>query len=340
MNAGWEDLATRAHGLATHLLGGRDLEALGGAADLDELGEALRKLDFPVPEGAVTADVLELAVRRTAAARLRVLTRWAGSRNALLAVIFEDEDRRSLRAIVRGAIQGGPADLRLAGLISTPALPERALRELAAQATPRAVATLLATWGNAYGSALLHDTEATQPDLLAIDYSLNRTFASRALRGARVAGSHLLVDYVRLVIDLENACAALVLAAGQPQPLDAPAKKAFVDGGHHLSLAAFLEAVSAGETGAGRRLAAAFRSTGLAKAFERWAGDPAAFEHRLLRDRILALRAAERRDPAGAPAVLGFALRVRAEMLDLRRLIWGTVLRAPQAELGAGLVSA
>lgn len=338
MKAGWEDLATRAHGLATHLLGRRDLESLAAAASLDELGEALRKRDFLVPEGGMSADVLDLAVRRTAAARLQVLTRWAGARSAVLTVIFEDEDRRSLRAILRGAVQGAPADLRLAGLIPTPALPERALRELAAQASPRAVAALLTTWGNAYGSALLRDTEATQPDLLAIDYSLNRVFAARALRGARVARSHMLVDYVRLVIDLENASAALVLAAGALRT-DSPAKQAFVEGGRHLTLAAFLDAVSAGETGAGRRLAAVFRPAGLATAFERWGADPAAFEHRLLRHRIAALRGAERRDPAGPAAVLGFALRVRAEVLDLRRLIWGIVLRAPRAELGAGLVS-
>jgi len=338
MKAGWEDLATRAHGLASHFLGRRELEALAGAASLDQLGDALRKLDFLVPEGTTTADVLELAVRRTAAARLRVLARWAGSRNAVLAVMFEDEDRRSLRAILRGAVQGAPAELRLAGLIPTPGLPERALRELAAQATPRAVATLLTTWGNAHGSALLRDTETTQPDLLAIDYALNRTFAAQALQGARTARNHMLVDYVRLVIDLENACAALVLAAG-PARADAPAKQAFVGGGRLLSLTAFLETLSAGEAGAGRRLAAAFRPAGLARAFERWAGDPGAFEHRLLRDRIAALRAAERLDPAGPAAVLGFGLRLRAEVLDLRRLIWGIALQAPRAAVEAGLVS-
>ncbi|HET9386761.1 MAG TPA: V-type ATPase subunit [Gemmatimonadales bacterium] len=337
MNAGWEDLATRAHGLATHLLGRRDFDVLAAASSLDELSEALRKRGFVVPEGAISADVLELTVRRTAAARLRILSRWAGSRNAVLAVIFEDEDRRSLRAILRGAVQGAPADLRLAGIIPTPALPERALRELAAQATPRAVATLLTTWGNPYGSALLRHTESTQPDLLAIDDCLNRTFAARALRGARIAHNRTLVEYVRLVIDLENACAALVLAAG-PRT-DASAKQAFVEGGRHLSLAAFLQTVSAGEAGAGQRLAVAFRPAGLATAFERWAGDPAAIEHRVLRYRIAALKGAERRDPAGPAAVLGFALRVRAEVLDLRRLIWGIVLRAPRSELGAGLVS-
>jgi vacuolar-type H+-ATPase subunit C/Vma6 len=337
MKAGWEDLATRARGLATHLLGRRDLEGLAAATNIDDLAESLRKFGFLVPEGAINADALELAVRRTAAARLRVLARWAGSRNAVLAVIFEDEDRRSLRAILRGAVQGAPADLRLAGLIPTPALPERALRELAAQPTPRAVATLLTTWGNAYGSALLRYTESAQPDLLAIDYCLNRTFAAGALDGARAARSRTLVEYVRLGIDLENACAALVLAAG-PRT-DAPAKQAFVEGGRLLSLAAFLEAVSAGEAGAGRQLAVIFRPAGLGAAFERWAGDPAAIEHRLLRYRIARLRGAERRDPAGPAAVLGFAVRVRAEVLDLRRLIWGIVLRAPQSELSAGLAS-
>ena len=336
MKATWEDLATRSHGLATHLLGRRDLDALAAAGSVAELAVALRARGFPVPDGSVSAEALELAVRRTAAAALRVLTRWAGSRSAQLAVILEDEDRRSLVAILRGAIQGVPADVRLAGLIPTRALPERALRELAHQHVPRAVATLLTSWGNPYGPPLLRETETTQPDLLAIEYCLNRTFAARALEGARTALTRALLDYVRLVIDLENACAALVLAAGEP---DAPAERAFVDGGQLFSLSAFLEVVRAGETGAGRQLAAAFRTAGLAMVFERWAGDPAAIEHRLLQYRIAALRGAERRDPAGPAAILGFALRLRAEVLDLRRLIWGIVLRAPRSELGAGLVT-
>lgn len=330
----WEDLATRARGLTTHLLDRAALASLATADGLDAVAAALRGHGFPISEGGVSADDLELAVRRQSGHRLAVLARWAGSRHPLLAIVFEDEDRRSLRALVRGAVQGAPAESRLAGLIPTPALPEKALRELAAQPAPGAIAVLLTAWGSAYGAPLLREAKVTQPDLLAIESGLNVTFAHRALQGARASGSTVLVDYVRDTIDFENATTGLVLVGTEA---DAPAKRAFIEGGRRMSLAAFLDAVAAGDAAAaGVRLAAAFRPAAAAvAAFER-AGSPATIEEELLRARIAMLHEVERRDPAGIAAVLEFALRVRAEVLALRRVIWGVVLAAPRATVGAG----
>jgi vacuolar-type H+-ATPase subunit C/Vma6 len=329
----WEDLATRARGLATHLLDRSAIAALAAAHELETLAAALRGHEYPVPEGPVTADDLELAVRRHAGHWLQILSRWAGSRHALLSVIFEDEDRRSIRALVRGAVQGAAADQRLAGLIPTSALPERALRELAVQPSAGTIAVLLTAWGNAYGAAILREAKATQPDLFAIESCINVTFARRALRAARASGSAFLVDYVRDSIDLENAITALVLAGADA---DSPGKRAFVEGGRRVSLAAFLAALAAGDAGAaGTRLAAAFRPTPLARAFER-AASAATIEDELLRARIALLHDAERQDPAGLASVLEFALRVRAEVSDVRRVIWGVVLGAPRDALVAG----
>jgi hypothetical protein len=52
------------------------------------------------------------------------------------------------------------------------------------------------------------------------------------------------------------------------------------------------------------------------------------------------IREAERRDPAGPVSVLGFALRVRAEVFDVRRVIWGVVLGAPRGSLAGAAVPA
>ena len=330
MRARWEDLATRARGLATHLLTRTEVAALAAAADLGALGDALRARGFKLAEGPPTADGLELAVRRAAGARLWLLTRWVGVRNPLLAVILDDEDRRSIRALVRGAVQGAVAEMRLAGLVPTPTLPERALTELAGQPTPRAVAALLTAWDHAFGTALLRATQTTQPDLREIEQVLNRSFADRAVRVARSAGSQILLDYVREAIDLENACAALVLAGTEH---DNAAKAAFVAGGRALSLAAFLDAVAAG-AGVASRLAVAFRGSELATDFERWGADPARIEEQLLHRRIARLRALARRDPAGPASVLEFALRLRSELLELQRLIWGMALGAPAVASG------
>lgn len=332
----WEDLATRARGLGTHLLDRSAIASLAALESVEALGDALRGYEYPLPEGGVTADDLELAVRRQAGGRLSVLARWAGNRSVLLAVLFEDEDRRSIRAIVRGALQGATADLRLAGLIPTPGLPERALRELAMQPSPGAVAVLLTAWGNAYGAALRREAQATQPDLLAIESCLNITFAQRALDGARATGSGLVVDYVRDTIDLENATVALMLAGGEA---DLPGKTAFVEGGRRLPLATFLDAIAAGDSAAaGRCLAKAFRPTPLAAAFER-AGNASSIEEQLLRGRIAMIRETERRDPAGPASVLGFALRVRMEVFDVRLVIWGIELGAPRGRF-AGAAAA
>ncbi len=338
MTARWEDLATRARGLATHLLGRAELDALARAAGLDALGDALRARGFLPAQGPMTPEALELAVRRMAGARLHVLAAWGRARNALLAVVFEDEDRRSLRALLRGAVRGAPPDERLAGLIPTPGLPERALAELAGQPTSGAIAALLTAWGSAYGSALLPDAAAAHPDLLTLEYRLNRLFASRALRGARAARSRGLNEFVRETIDLENACTALVLAGAEP---DAPPQPAFVEGGRRLSVAAFRDAVAAPDAGdAARRLSAVLGSDPLAAVFARAASDPAAIEEALLRQRIAAQGAAARRNPAGSASVLHYVLRLRAEVLDLRRVIWGVMLRAPRGEIAAALVSA
>jgi vacuolar-type H+-ATPase subunit C/Vma6 len=340
MKARWEDLTVRTRGLATHLLTPGQLDALASAPDLDALGEAFRALGLLVPEaGSVTPEQLELAVRRAAAGRLRTLTRWAGARNALLAVVFEDEDRRSLRALLRGAVYGGGAtpEERLGGLIPTPALPERALGELARQPTPGAIAALLTAWGSPYGAALLPEAAATHPDLLTLEYRLNRAFAARALEGARAARSRQVVDFVRETIDLENAAAAFVLAGAEK---DAPPKQGFLDGGRRLPLAAFLNAVAGREPGeVGRRLAGAFRPDPLAAVLERHASDPAALEEALLRERIAILRARAWWDPMGPAMVLGYVLQLRAEVLDLRRAIWGVALGTPR-EVALGLAPA
>lgn len=337
MRARWEDLATRARGLATHLLGRAELDALARVPGLDALSDALRARGFLPGEGPATPEALELAVRRMAGTRLGVLAAWGRARNALLAVVFEDEDRRSLRALLRGAVRGAPPDERLAGLIPTPGLPELALAELAGQPTPGGIAVLLTAWGSPYGPALLPDAAGARPDLLTLEYRLNALFASRALRGARAARSRGLIEFVRETIDLENACTALVLAGAE---LDAPPQTAFVSGGRRLPVAAFSEAVAAPDAGeAARRLAAAFGSEPVAGAFTQAASDPAGIEEALLRHRIAAQGAAARRNPAGPPSVLYYVLRLRAEVLDLQHVIWGVMLRAPRAAIAAALVS-
>ncbi|TFG52018.1 MAG: hypothetical protein E4H38_00115, partial [Gemmatimonadales bacterium] len=210
----WDDLNARARGLGTHLLGRAALEHLAHARDLPTIATALASRGYAINESDRGSGAsLELAVRRAIALRMRILARWAGARTGILAVLFEDEDRRSITALLRGAAQRAPAELRVSGLIPTPELPERALEELARQPTPRAVTSLLAAWRHPLAPALLRPATSPEPDLLEIETALSRAFAKRALSASRRAGRHgLLFHYVQQVIDLENAFTALILS--------------------------------------------------------------------------------------------------------------------------------
>jgi hypothetical protein len=107
-----------------------------------------------------------------------------------------------------------------------------------------------------------------------------------------------------------------------------------------LPFTAFLEAVSAREPAeAGQRLAASFGPP-FAAAFERSAREPGALEELLLRQRSAALHERTRRDPAGPATILKYLLDLRAEVLVLRRIIWGVALNAPRGDLARAPVPA
>ena len=332
----WGAVNARARGLATHLLRRGALDALARAPDVSSLAGELARLGYPVPDGAGPA-AIDLAVRRHAARELATFARWCADQPELVTVVFEDEDRRSLRALVRGALQRAAPDERLAGLIPTPALPERALQELARQPEPTAIATLLVAWGHPYGTALLPDARGAQPDLLHLEQRLNHTFAERALAAGRRGGAALL-DYVQDLADVENAFAAVALAGRTD---DVTPKDLYLAGGRRLSIGDFERAVSAGVPDvAAQQIAPAFTGTRLAAAFAGSAARAGRLEQDVLRARIAALRDQAMHDPLGPAPALRFALALRAQVRDLQRIVWGVALAAPRATVVAGLVTA
>lgn len=323
MRASWDDLNARAQGLSTRLLGRNGIQALSTAAGLDELARRLDRAGFGPLQLPATPERLESAVRRTAGDRLRILARWCAERAGVLAVVFEDEDRRSLRALLRGAAAGAPPEARLSGLVPTAALPARALEELARISDVAQLAATLQAWSNPYAAALEVAKGLPRADLLHLETALVRLFAKRASTGAR-KGDRALVEFVEETIDVENALAAVVLA---PQKADAW----FVQGGRALSPAVFAEAIRSTDHGeAARRLAVALAGTPLAEAL---AGPPASLERNLLAVRALARAKAARREPLSSQPLLSFALRLRAETLDLQAVIWTVALGAPAGSL-------
>ncbi|MES1259311.1 MAG: V-type ATPase subunit, partial [Gemmatimonadota bacterium] len=263
------------------------LESLGREPDLSGLIAGLRRhriltattVELP------SAESIELGLRRWADAMLRLVGRWAGPRVAALPLVFDDEDRRSLRAIFRGAVQRAPGMVRLAGLIPTPLLPERTLEELAGAPTPERASALLSSWRHPYAEAIAPVATAPLPDLLSLEVALSRAFTARIRDTARRAHCRAVKTFVAESIDLENAITGLTLAGSDR---DIVAREMFLAGGNSLSLEGFEQVVRTGSPAAAR---AAIRKlladTPYAPAF---APTTTSVEDELLRLRLRTLR--------------------------------------------------
>lgn len=328
----WGDLDARARGLATRLLTRETLERLTAsphrAALRSSLAAAL-ELREGVPERSPERLILDDLARRIA-----LLRHWAGAdRAGTLRVIFEDEDRRSVRALLRGADQGAPPDARITGLIPTPSLPGTALEALARERSVERVAGRLAETGCPYGPPLVERIATGPFDLFALEVETLRTFSSRALEDAR---DGVVEAHVRETIDVFNAWSAL-LSGSFTAEIDADA--VFVDGGRGIDREAFAGAARIDDVDRSREaVARAFRTIGspLWRPFADLALDPTRLEAAVLAARIEALREARLRDPLSAAPLLEYVLRLRAQAADLRRIVWGVALGAPASVVAAG----
>jgi vacuolar-type H+-ATPase subunit C/Vma6 len=332
------DINTRARGLRTHLLQASDLERLARATSLLVLQRELSGLGYLRSDTPATAMSLEKAIRRHAAGQMAILERWCtGDRRSTFAVIFEDEDRRSIQAILRGAQQGTATEARMAGLVPTTSLPERALLTLAGLPTPTDVIRMLALWNHPLGASLVAAASGPHPSLFEIEVELQRAFARRASAHAHLGGSQL-VEYVKQVVDVMNTWSALLhFVERDPAIVD----MTFVDGGRWLTRDVFRKLMSL-ETRPQleKRLAWELRNSALGSAFRHDIEDLAQLESAVLHAQIDWQNRAVRIDPSGAAPIIGFAIELRAEALNLRRIIWGVALRAPAALIQADMVVA
>jgi vacuolar-type H+-ATPase subunit C/Vma6 len=338
MRSLWGDVNARARGLALHLLSRDELSQLTGSCDLDELASRLHRAGFGegLPGRGASAPSLELAVRRAAAGRLALMARWCGKRSERLIVIFEDEDRRSLRALLRGAIAGAAAERRLSGLIPTPSLPERALEEMARLRTPKEIVAILALWRNPYAKALQAEVGRLEPGLLRLELALSRHFASRAVRAARWECRELR-RFVTEAIDIENVSSALLLAPGSA---DVEVEDAFLAGGTHVAREIFLSAGRSGSAAAAASaLAESLESTPFAEPLRRHSGEPAKVERALFQARLREWRKEARGNPLSPAPFLAYMLRLRAQVMDLQNIAWGIAIGAPAAPLTGDLVT-
>lgn len=338
MNIDYAPLDARARGLALHLCSRQELERWAALPDAPALGRALEtggRLATPLPAVAGAADI-EQAERRTLAGFLTRLARWAGPENPVLEAFHAEQDRRSLRSLVRGAAEGAPAEVRLAGLLPTPRLPEAVLAELAQAHSPREIAMRLFVLGDTHAEAMVVLTARPRVDLLEVERALARVLAER-WRLAAARGDAALRECIRARIDLVNARAALELAGS---PSDFEALSLFIAGGQALDRHAYLAAASAGSrSAAAATLASALAGTALAGVFAGAPEDPVQIEGAALVHTIAALRRRSRVEPLGSAPVQLFLARLAAQSLDIRRLAWGLELGVPSAAMRDRLVT-
>jgi len=186
----WDDVNARARGLATHLLDRGTLAGLAAAPGWPAFISRVSSLGYSL-SGAAMADpaAFDRAVSLVASRRLNLLGRWLSTRGAVLAVVLEDEERRTVRALLRGAAQGASPGARLRAVMPTPQLPVSRLERLAhASSVPELVEDLVRSGhpaGRALQDVLRH---AKVPNLQALEWALARLFSERSTRSGPAVG--------------------------------------------------------------------------------------------------------------------------------------------------------
>jgi vacuolar-type H+-ATPase subunit C/Vma6 len=322
----WGPLVTRARGLSGHLLAPQTLRSLAGAYDERAFVDALVRigyLAFPANQPPPDAHTVEAAIRRVAARRYLILARWSRDCDHVLVPILDDEDRRSIRALVRGALAGIAPEVRTLGLIPTATLPARALDELALLNDAGAVGAALIALRHPFADAVAEAARIERPDLFALDQAVAVVWARRAVAAAR-RGDAALRLYVSRLIDLQNLWTARMATE---QRVDAPAQALFIPGGALIDTADIAYAIETqNPVQLQQRLRTRIDGTPLAVALASHDRSPDEAAAQALRDEMHARSIAE---PLGLAPVLFYIMRLRAENRTLTRLLWQLSLSVP-----------
>jgi vacuolar-type H+-ATPase subunit C/Vma6 len=317
----------RARGLSTHLLSTRGWDELRGVSDLGSLSERLRSGVDPLPLRTSDPAALERSIRLRSGTRLAVLSGWCRGTPEVLTVLLGDEERRNLRLLVRGVVEGAAPAARVRGTIPTMSLPERALAVLAEQPTLGRMAALLEAWRHPEAKVLAAAAGPGQPDLLHLEVALTRSWAARATAATRSLDAPLR-RHLGDVIDLENVLTVLGLAGalGELEPAEL-----LVPGGRSLSMGTLERMARAGSSRDALEMART--ANPLAWLERSLAGTTSSTTRERADVALLTMARAEARLlPLSSAPLIVYVLRLRQEMVDLQRLLWGLALGAPPSE--------
>lgn len=145
-----------------------------------------------------------------------------------------------------------------------------------------------------------------------------------------------MVAYAQQVVDVMNTWSVLLHFSEVDAEL---IETLFIEGGDSIDRTAFARLITFQTLQeATRGLAEALRNSALGAAIGERAQDMAALEAAVLRVQIQEQRRAARVRSDGAAPLILFALAMRAEVLNLRRLIWGIALETPGALVKTNLI--
>ena len=300
------ELVARARGLGARLVSEGALVEIEHCSDRGSLAIALGHAGLAEDP---SVDAIEATTRARTEQDLATLYRWARSHRAPMMLLELDEDRRTLRMLVRGLSAGVGSARRRSGCVATSLLPPRQLTALSEAISIAEISDLLE-------GHPLHDAFADHArlDVLAVEAALTRTFARRA---RALADDIAMTTYLAQLIDGENAESALLLAA-RGRYLDV--REMFVAGGTHLAIEQFERAATASLEEARTILAAAFAGTPLARAVV--TSSPSAVEEAIITWQLATQKKLRRTEPHGLASVLYLVLRRREEVIRLRRVAW------------------
>jgi vacuolar-type H+-ATPase subunit C/Vma6 len=210
-------------------------------------------------------------------------------------------------------------------VLPTPALPLRALTELAHEGSPAALVRQLTLFRHPDAMRLMPLVQTARPDLMAIEVALLEGYAERVTRAA-ATGDVALREFVSERIDLVNAQNALLMAGG-PSELDAAG--CFVKGGRWLTRRDFVSTATAESRPAG----VASLNTALARSplayLAAVSSDVAAMDRVFLAAMLKTLSRTSRMAPLGSAPLIRVLLRIEAQSHDLRALAWAARLNLP-----------
>ncbi len=330
MTAQWEDVNARCRGLGTHLLGPAEFAGVEAAPEWRALPRLLQA-HLGDAEPPATPRELDAALLRRYGAALAVVERWLGPRRRFLRIVWEDEERRTLRALLRGAAEGASVERRLEGAVPTARLPRRLLHRLAESRTTADGIALAAGAGVPLAVAVAQvKVGPGAAGMLELEQALSRAWAIRAVAGAKGGGRRLRA-WVAEAIDAENL---LALSVAGSWTGELPAAEAWLPGGRWLVEERFTEIAGAADDSArDDLLRKAVRRGPLRSALDA-AASPADLERRILERRTAAAGARARREPLGPWPTFSFLLRARLELERVRRASWALAFGAgvPAAE--------